>query len=74
MSNTSEDPIEKFCGAVKAEKAIRDVIADITAKLNRSNLSADDGQKHAEALVDAYKALKKGKVYECLKELAKKSE
>jgi hypothetical protein len=72
VAKTSKDPIEKFCEAVKVEKAIRDVIADIMAKLNRSNLSAEDGLKQAKELVIAYKALKNVKISKRLKNLAKK--
>ena len=49
---------KKFCEAMKTEKKLRDVIADITAKLNRSNLSADQGKRHAKSLVKAYRRLK----------------
>jgi hypothetical protein len=49
---------EHFCKGVKAEKDLRDAIATIIAKLNRSNLSAGEGMRQAESLVDAYKILK----------------
>ena len=48
---------KKFCTARKAEKALRDAIADITAKLNRSNLLADGGKRYAKLLAKAYKIL-----------------
>ena len=49
---------KKFCAARKAEKELRDAIADITAKLNRSNLLADGGKRYAKSLVQAYQLLK----------------
>jgi hypothetical protein len=49
----------KFCKLRKAEKELRGDIADITAKLNRSDLSADQGRHHARSLVKAYYRLKK---------------
>jgi len=51
----------KFCKAMKAEKKLRDVIADITAKLSCSNLSPDEGKRQAKSLVKAYRRLKKFK-------------
>jgi hypothetical protein len=45
---------EKFCGYMSREKELRKAIADIMAKLNRSNLSAEDGKQHAKSLVVAY--------------------
>jgi hypothetical protein len=67
----TSDPVENFYKRIEAEKKLRDVIAGITAKLGRSNLSAEEGKRHAEALVDAYKALEKMDVYGLLRELAK---
>jgi hypothetical protein len=48
---------EKFCKRMKVEKELRDAIADITAKLNRSNLSAEEGKRHAKLLQQAYEIL-----------------
>ncbi len=56
---------------MKAEKAIRDVIAEITKKLNGFNLSANDGIEHADNLSNAYKALRNLDLYKHVKELAK---
>lgn len=49
---------EDFCKRIKAEKDLREAIAVIIAKLGRSNLSADEGKKHAESLAKAYEILK----------------
>src|SRR5436190_1698297 len=67
-----KNTIEKtkvFCQAVKAEKELRDFIAGITAKLNRSDLTEDDGMRHALALVSAYKLLKEVNLSQLLKTL-----
>jgi hypothetical protein len=48
----------KFCEARKAEKDIREFIADITAKLSRANLSAEQGEKYAKRLVEAFQHLR----------------
>jgi hypothetical protein len=45
---------EELCSRIKQEKELRDAIATIIAKLSRSNLSADEGKRHAEKLVAAY--------------------
>jgi len=63
--------IEEFCRVVEAEKAIRDVIAEITKKLNGSNLCAEDGIKYADKLATAYRALNNVDVYKHVAELAK---
>ena len=48
-----------FCEAYKVEKELRDCIAEITAKLQRSNLSPVEGVCHAESLTKAYGLLEK---------------
>jgi hypothetical protein len=61
MAEKRDEAIEKaqkFCDARKVEKDLREYIADIVAKLNRSNLSADDGKKYADLLVEAFNHLK----------------
>ncbi len=55
---TRDQEGEEFCAARKAEKELRDAIADITAKLNRSNLLADGGKRYAKLLAKEYKILK----------------
>lgn len=48
---------EELCKAKELEEKLRGVVAGITAKLNRSNLSAKEGVRQAEYLVEAYKRL-----------------
>jgi hypothetical protein len=47
----------KLCKEKKAEKDLRDAIADIASKLNRSHLSAEDGIRYADYLSNAYATL-----------------
>ena len=44
--------------APKSGKELREDIATLIAKLNRSNLSAEEGMRHAKSLADAYDILK----------------
>lgn len=53
------DAAKKFCEGIEAEKKLRDAIATLVAKLGRSNLSAAEGERHAESLAEAFKILKK---------------
>ena len=48
----------KFCEAMASEKRLRDAIAQITAKLNRCDLSARQGKRNAKRLMKAYRRLK----------------
>jgi hypothetical protein len=50
---------KKFSEAREVEKKLRGDIADITARLNRSDLTAAQGKRHAESLVKAYRRLTK---------------
>ena len=52
------DKAKKFCKAMKTEEKLRACIAAITRTLSRSNLSADEGLRHAKSLVKAYGLLK----------------
>lgn len=47
-----------LCMALEKEKSLRDVIASLTSKLNRSSLRAQEGKRYAEQLVKAYGYLK----------------
>ncbi len=58
MDDAKQKEIEDFCKERELEKRLRDVIDGITAKLNRTNLSADDGKRYAERLGKAYEKLK----------------
>jgi hypothetical protein len=69
----SIEKAKEFRQAVKAEKELRDFIADIRAKLNRSDLTEDDGVRHAQALMNAYKFLKEVNLSELLKTLVRPS-
>jgi hypothetical protein len=68
MDEKTIQKAKKFSEVRKAEKELRDLIADIAAKLNRSNLSAKEGKEHAETLVDAYALLAEWDVSKHLKE------
>lgn len=50
--------VAEFCERMKVETKLRTAIADITASLNRSNLSAEEGERRAKSLVKAYGLLK----------------
>jgi hypothetical protein len=57
---TRDDAIKaanSFCENLKLEKCVRDFIADLTTKLNRSNLSAAQGARLAKKLAQAYETL-----------------
>jgi hypothetical protein len=48
-----------FCDKMELENRVRNAIAAITAKLIRSNLSAEEGERRAKSLVKAYGLLKR---------------
>ena len=54
---TSAEKADEICNRHKREKRLRDVIADITAKLNRPNLSAGEGHELAKRLTEVYDVL-----------------
>jgi hypothetical protein len=58
-----KDPLTKevdtICESLEAENRLRKAIAEITAKLIRSNLSAVDGKRYAKSLVTAFETLEK---------------
>ena len=54
MANDVKEFLDKF----ENEKKLRDAIATIVAKLNRSNLSADEGVRQSELLKKAFEHLK----------------
>jgi hypothetical protein len=67
MAKRKNDPIgeaKKLCDDWKLKKELRDVIDDIKADLNRSNLSADEREKHANTLANVYRLL--NEIEKCL--------
>ena len=59
-STDKEDPTETakaFCDNMELETRVRKAIDEIAKKLNRSNLSAKEGQEYAELLKKAYEHL-----------------
>jgi hypothetical protein len=58
MADDAIGKARKFCDDMKVEKELREVITGIVGKLNRSNLSAGEGEKLARSLVKAYEHLK----------------
>lgn len=61
LKNTPEQvalvTAKSLCDAKRIETELRGVIADLTAKLNRSNLTAKDGEKLSVDLKEAYRCL-----------------
>jgi hypothetical protein len=53
---TIEDA-KQFCDNMDLENRVRNAIAEIAKKLNRSNLSSEDGIQYAELLKKAYEHL-----------------